>query len=71
MTSLLQFPNMEIWFKMDLTQSHLNLFQIFSIVFPFLLIELRHRVSLTLYSATTKFQARGEVEGLIGWSEKF
>jgi hypothetical protein len=35
---------------MDLTQSHLRTsFHIFSIVFPFLLIEVRHRVSLTLY----------------------
>jgi hypothetical protein len=33
---------MQIWFKTS--------FQIFSIVFPFLLIELRHRVSLTLYN---------------------
>jgi hypothetical protein len=42
---------MQIWFKMDLTQCHLRTsFQIFSIVFPFLLIELRHRVSLTLYN---------------------
>jgi hypothetical protein len=42
---------MQIWFKMDLIQSHLRtFFQIFSIVFPFLLIELKHRVSLTLYS---------------------
>jgi hypothetical protein len=44
------WKNMQIWFKMDLTQSHLRTsFQIFSIVFLFLLIELRHRVSLTLY----------------------
>jgi hypothetical protein len=42
--------NMQIWFKMDVTQSHLRtFFQFFSIVFPCLLIELRHRVSLTLY----------------------
>jgi hypothetical protein len=41
---------MQIWFKIDLTQSHLRTsFQIFSIVLPFLLIELRHRVSRTLY----------------------
>jgi hypothetical protein len=32
---------MEIWFTMDLTQSHLRTsFQFFFIVFPFLLIEL-------------------------------
>jgi hypothetical protein len=41
---------MQIWFKMDLTQSHLRTsFQIFSIDFLFLLIELKERVSLTLY----------------------
>jgi hypothetical protein len=41
---------MQIWFKMVRTQSHLRTsFQNFSIVFPFLLIELRYRVSLTLY----------------------
>jgi hypothetical protein len=35
---------------MELTQSHLRTsFQIFSIVFNCLLIELKHRVSLTLY----------------------
>jgi hypothetical protein len=44
------WKNMQIWFKMDLTESHLRTsFQIFSIVFPFRLIELRPRVSLTLY----------------------
>jgi hypothetical protein len=45
------WKNMQIWFKMDLTQSLLRTsFQIFSIVFPFLLMELRHLVSLTLYT---------------------
>jgi hypothetical protein len=42
---------MQIWFKMDLTQSDLRTsFKISSIVVPFLLTELGHRVSLTLYS---------------------
>jgi hypothetical protein len=47
---------MQIWFKMDLTQSHLRTsFKISSIVFPFLLTELGHRVSLTLYSTQRNY----------------
>jgi hypothetical protein len=58
---------MQIWFKMDLTQSHLRTsFQIFSIVFPFLLIELRHRVSVTLYRGD--LPGSGTSQDAVQWS---
>jgi hypothetical protein len=61
---------MQIWFKMDLAQSHLRTsFKISSIVFPFFLIELGHRVSLTLYSTQRNYTIRKVID-VITWLPK-